>query len=85
MGGFTTTWTTEVTVWAAVWPQSASEAMKADSASMTTRHRIRIRYFSSVSPTWRVECRGTYYNVVSVVNPNKANRWLDLICEEVSA
>ena len=82
LGGFTVTWTDAATVWAAIWPVSASEAVQAQQAAMTITHRIRIRYRAVMKAEWRIAYAGMYFNIVSIIDPNTAHRWLDLMCKE---
>lgn len=84
MGGFTVTWADAASVWAAIWPVSAVEAIKANQTSMTITHRIRIRYRSMIKASWRISYAGRYFNVVSIIDPNTAHRWLDLMCKEAA-
>ena len=84
MGGFSVAWVTAGTVWAAVWPVSASEQVKAGATTMVATHRIRIRY-RLIKASWRVLYNGRYFSVVSITDPNEAHEWLDLLCKEVVA
>jgi SPP1 family predicted phage head-tail adaptor len=85
MGGNISTWEDEATVWAAIWPISASEQVQAMQNVMTISHRIRIRYRTILKPSWRI-CFGTrYFNIVSIINPDEKNQMLDLICKEASS
>ncbi len=84
MGGFIETWTDVATIWAAIWPTSASEAIQAAQMVMTISHRIRIRYRSVLKSSWRVKYGNHYYAVVSIINPNMSNEYLDLMCKEAA-
>lgn len=84
MGGFTVAWTSAGEVWAAFWPISANEIIQSDKPTMTVTHRIRIRYRSVVKASWRVFYAGRYFNIVSIVDPNTAHVWLDLLVKEVA-
>ena len=83
MGGFTTTWTSLPAEWAAVWPISANEIIAANSSTMVSSHRIRIRYRSVIKSSWRVFYNGKYLNIVSIINPNMSNRYLELLVKEI--
>lgn len=85
MGGFTKTWTTEAIVPAAIWPVSAKERIRSESPTMTTTHRIQIRYYEGLSPKWRVMFGSRYFNIVSIINKEERNIQMDLLCEEASA
>ena len=82
MGGFIVTWVNAATVWAALWPLSATETVKSMQTSMVISHRIRIRYLSVLRPSWRLKFGEKFYNIVSIINPNERNEYLDLICKE---
>lgn len=84
MGGPVVTWADVATVWAAIWPVSASEQTQAQSTTMVISHRIRIRYRSVLKASWRIKFGNRYFNIVSVVNPNEANEFLDLMCKEAA-
>jgi SPP1 family predicted phage head-tail adaptor len=82
MGGFTETWQEVSTVWAAIWPISASETIKTMQVGMNITHRIRIRYIESLRASYRILWQGRYFNITSIINPNTENRWLDILCKE---
>lgn len=84
MGGFTTSWVDAATVWAAIWPVSASEQVQAAQQVMTISHRIRIRYRSVLKPSWRVKFGTRYFAIVSIINPNERNQMLDLMVKEAA-
>jgi SPP1 family predicted phage head-tail adaptor len=84
MGGFVVTWVDTATVWAAIWPISAAETIEAGKMGMTVTHRIRIRYRSVLRPSWRIAFGGRYFNIVSIIDPNTAHRWLDILCKEAA-
>jgi SPP1 family predicted phage head-tail adaptor len=84
MGGFTTVYATAATVWAAIWPISANEQIQAQAPTMTITHRIRIRYRNTIKASWRISYAGKYFNIVSIVDPNMAHRWLDILCKEAA-
>jgi len=84
MGGFTVTWVDDATVWAAIWPVSASEAIQAAQATMTITHRIRIRYRAGLLASWRICWSERYFNIVSIIDPNMAHRWLDVLVKEAA-
>lgn len=84
MGGFTTTWVDAASVSAAIWPVSASETIQAAQATMTITHRIRIRYRAVLKAGWRISYAGRFFNIVSIIDPNMAHRWLDVMCKEAA-
>lgn len=84
MGGFTTAWTDAATIWAAIWPTSANEVVQANSLSMVISHRIRIRYRSVLKSSWRIKFGDKFYAIVSIINPNMSNEYLDLMVKEAA-
>ena len=84
MGGFTVVWIDAATVWSAIWPVSASETIQAAQVTMTITHRIRIRYRAVLRAGWRISYAGRYFNVVSIIDPDTAHRWLDVMCKEAA-
>lgn len=84
MGGFTVTFPTKYSgIYAAIWPISAKEQSQADQTTMMVTHRIRIRYKAVMRAGWRVKYGNRYFNIVSIINPNEANKMLDMLCVEV--
>lgn len=83
MGGTTDTWTTQDAVWAAIWPVSATEQIRAASPTMVGTHRIRIRYHEDLRPAWRVKFGNRYFSIVSIVDPNEKHEMQELLCREV--
>jgi len=84
MGGFTDTWTDAATIWAAIWPTSAKEIIAANATTMVVSHRIRIRYRSVLQAVWRIKFGNRYFAIVSIINQNEANEYLDLMCKEAT-
>lgn len=84
MGAFTVTWADAATIWAAIWPISANEQIQAMGQAMTITHRIRIRYRNTIKASWRISHAGKYFNIVSIVDPNMAHRWLDIMVKEAA-
>lgn len=86
MGNFTTVWTANATnLSAAIWPVSANQVINAGQQTMLITHRIRIRKRAGIKSTWRVKYRTRSFDIVSVIEPDMANRWMDLMCREVEA
>jgi len=82
LGGFTLTWADVATVWAALWPVSANETVQSNQQVMTISHRIRIRYRSILRPSWRIKYGNRYFAIISIINPEERNEWLDLMVKE---
>ena len=88
MGGFVIIWASMLpvgtTIAAAVWPISASEMIQAGQTVMTITHRIRIRYRSVLKASWRIKYGDKFYAIVSIINPNMNNKFLDILCKEAA-
>jgi len=84
MGGFTAAYADAATVWAAIWPVSANEITAANSTAMVVSHRIRVRYRSVLKSSWRVKFGLRYFAIVSIINPNEGNEYLDLMVKEAA-
>lgn len=83
-GGFTTSYSTIATVYAAIWPVSASEQVQAMQATMTITHKITIRYRSVLKGSWRLKYGNKYYSIVSIINPNMDNKFLTILAKEAA-
>jgi len=83
MGGQTNTWTTEDAVRAAIWPVSAAEQVRAGAQAMTATHRIQIRYYDGLKPSWRVKFGSRYFSIVSIIDKDEKHAQVDLLCREV--
>ena len=88
MGGFSTVWTsmlpTGTLIAAAIWPVSASETIQAAMPTMIITHRIRIRFRSGLKASWRINYAGRTFGIVSIIDPNMAHRFLDIMCKEAA-
>ena len=80
--GYTTTWSTDVTVWGAVWPQKGTEYVQHMLTQGEEIVRIRIRYRSGVTIGKRFQHEQTsdIYNIKSVINWENRNIYLDCVC-----
>lgn len=84
MGNFTETWGEIATVWMALWPLSATETVNSMQTGMTISHRGRMRYRSVMRPFWRLKFGEKFYNIVSIINPNMKNEYLDILAKETT-
>jgi SPP1 family predicted phage head-tail adaptor len=84
MGGFSLTWADVSTVWASIWPLSASETVESMKTNMTISHRIRIRYRGDLRASWRIRFGNRYFSVVSIINPSEKNQMLELMVREAA-
>ena len=82
MGGWTESWATLATVRAAIWPKRMVEQVERDKRTATVTHQVRVRYMEGIDEECRVKCGARVFEVVSVINHEERNKYLDLMCEE---
>ena len=80
-GGQVVTWTPILTTRGMVAPLSGREAMFAMQREATVTHRIYVRYRADLLPSDRVVVRGVTMQVLSILNLELRNQWLELSCE----
>lgn len=90
MGGSTIKWVDLYPTRAAIWPLKATEQIDAMKLELTVNHRIRIRHPRSINITAKMRVKwhdhvtdaDKYFNIVSLINPNKRNIMLEMLCLE---
>jgi len=86
VGGFTTTYATERTFYAAIWPVSAKERIQSDQRAMTVTHRVRIPFYSELRSDWKVKYSNRYsdryFTIGGIINGDEGNREIELLCKE---
>lgn len=84
-GGQTVSWADTATVWAAVDPAGGRETLQVQGVHNGAAHRIRLRYSASLTVKSRlyVESAGPLLEVNELRNPDKRNRWLDVLATEI--
>lgn len=82
MGNFTETWGDEITMPAAIWPTSSKELVALNATTFEITHKIKVRYRSTISTTWRIKFGSRYFAIVSKINPSEKNEYLELLCKE---
>ncbi|TFE30833.1 phage head closure protein [Cohnella luojiensis] len=75
-------WVDVATTWAAIEPLRGQEFFAAmrENAEVTTR--IRIRYRPGIDRTMRVNYNGLPFEILHIINPEMANKELQLMCKE---
>lgn len=81
-GGFTATWATFATVWAALNPVRNREYPISLQNETRTLHKITIRYVAGLTDKMRVNFGGRIFNITSIINREERNIVLDIIAEE---
>lgn len=84
LGGFTTSWLTVATVWAAIWPLKGQESIEGGRTVAAITHQIRIRYRRGVSAAMRIKFGNKYFSIQSVINPQTDFKALDLMAREMA-
>lgn len=81
-GGFTTTWTNEATVWAAIEPLSGREFFEIKQIQAETSVRVIIRHRDGITTDWRISHGGKFYDITGVINESERDRMITLFCSE---
>lgn len=77
-------WSTYKTVWARVEPLSGRELEHAQQISAETSHRVTIRHHNNVAVEDRIEHDDTVLEVTAIINPDRRNEKMILMCKEVT-
>ena len=75
-------WQDVATVWASVEPLSGKEYFNAQQVNSEITTRITIRYIELLSPQWVVQLGKRTFNILSVINFEERNIYLQLLCSE---
>jgi SPP1 family predicted phage head-tail adaptor len=81
-GGVVAGWTAAATVWGAIAPVRADEAVAAGRLDGLATHRVEIRHRGDVAGGWRVRTGGRTLRVRAALDPDERRRRLVLVCEE---
>ena len=90
-GGEVVTWSTVVTVWAAVEPLSGREFLEGRRQENEINYRIRIRYREGLTPSMRVVWGSTTsggaraFDIEAVIERASGRREIWLMCREIVA
>lgn len=76
------TWQEVNKVWAEIKPLSGKEYFKARQTKSDVRVQITIRYKKEVHNQMRVVFDNQAYEIISVINLNHQNKYLQLLCKE---
>ena len=75
-------WQDVATVWASIEPLSGKEYFNAQQTNSEVSTKITIRYLESITPFMRVFFHKHTYNILSVINFEERNIYLQLLCSE---
>ncbi len=81
-GSTTETWSTLVTVWAAIRPLRGREYYAAKQAQVEMTNEITIRWRRDVGAANRVLFGSRVFEIEAAVNLDEANEWLVMMCTE---
>ena len=68
--------------WAQIEPLTGRELLQAQQIGGEVTHRVRMRYFASVTTKTKLKVGTRYLEVVSVLNPNELGAEMELLCKE---
>ena len=91
MGGYTTSFTDVYSCRASIWTLNARERLDSMKLEVSADHRIRIRHPKAILEVtekhrvkWLDPATGTtvYFNIISIINPDRRNKMLEMIVTE---
>jgi len=71
-----------VTRWGSISPLTGREQLDAGKMEATVTHRIVIRYYAQLKPTYRLISQGRVYNIESIVNVDLRRRTMEILAIE---
>lgn len=83
-GGGSVVWTPEFTVWGAFMPKRGREQLEAGRLESAVEGVVKVRSSSqskTIKPDWICVIDGVDYNIRSITNPDRRNRFLELVVE----
>ncbi|MGC7561340.1 phage head closure protein [Pasteurella sp. PK-2025] len=81
-GAAVTKWGNVATIWAEIKPLAGREYFSAQQVQSEITTQIFIRYLPGVLPTMRVKFGSRFFEIISVINANERNIYLQLMCKE---
>jgi SPP1 family predicted phage head-tail adaptor len=78
IGEFVDTYTTYATVWSAIKPLVGNQRYSAKQLNSEISGKVIIRYRSDLVATDRLVYGSRYLSIISIVNPNEANQFLEI-------
>ena len=83
VGQWREVWTDDFQLWVAMWPTSAARIVDAEKLSFAASMRMRCWFTDRVQYANRIRYGERIFQVVSLVVPDEARKYLDIICQEV--
>jgi SPP1 family predicted phage head-tail adaptor len=81
-GGVSVTWVKLADIWASITPLKMREHFTRHQVNSEITHSITIRYRADVRPEMRLVKGTRVFEIISVLNEQERNRWLQLECSE---
>ena len=75
-------WQDIASVWANIEPLSGKEYFNAQQVNSEITTKITIRYIKNLNSHWVVHLGHRVFNILSVINLEERNRYLQLLCSE---
>jgi len=82
VGGAIITWLPVGTIWASLKPHHNIETPNAEKVTAQTTHTITIRYRSDLMPDMRFVLGVRTFEIISIINVQEQNFWLECLCVE---
>ena len=80
----TASWSTDATVWASIEPTSGNEVDIGEGQAGIITHRIFMRYTANATPKKRLLFGSRVFGIVTVLNHEERNEFMQLECREES-
>jgi len=80
----TASWSTDATVWASIEPTSGNEVSIGEGQAGIITHRIFMRYTANATPKKRLLFGSRVFGIVTVLNHEERNEFMQLQCKEES-
>ncbi len=82
VGQPTYTWATVGTVWGAIRPMSGNELVNAQAIHASVSHRVIIRYYSGLTPSYRFKFGARVFGIANILNIIEKNKLMVCACIE---
>lgn len=83
MGGGSIPFTDVAQLWASIEPLSGRELLQAGQLDDRMTHRVRMRYYAGIRPSWRIAYESRVFDIKSIADKEERHIELELMCEEL--
>lgn len=77
------TWTEEGSRWMEIMPVSGKEGVEHQAVRQSVTHKVTIRHWADVDPSWKIVCRGRVFQIESVLNWSESDKTMILQVKEM--